>query len=76
LRGGILENKFNYFIIVWNKKMLQRHIKIYKKIVGQPLLTVSYENLLAKLSAKNIPDGLFLKIVSKGFGAGFANGYL
>jgi hypothetical protein len=40
------------------------------------LLTVSYENLLAKLSAKNIPDGLFLKIVSKGFGAGFANGYL
>jgi hypothetical protein len=71
LRGGILKNKFNYFITVWNKKTLQRHIKIYKKIVGQPLLTVSYENSLAKPSAKKVPNGLFLKIISKDFGAEF-----
>jgi hypothetical protein len=44
-----LENKFNYFLTIWKKKTLQKYVRKCKKIVGQPLLTVSYKKPLGKI---------------------------
>jgi hypothetical protein len=41
--GDILENKFNYFLMVWKNKHYKNISKSIKRIVGQPLLMIFYK---------------------------------
>jgi hypothetical protein len=71
-----LENKFNYFLTVSEKKILQKRIRKCKKIVGQPLLTVSYKKPLKKFVHWVLLMISYKKPLGKFFALGFANGFL
>jgi hypothetical protein len=67
-----LENKFNYFLTVWKKKRYKK----CKKIVGQPLLTVSYKKTLGKVLRWVLLMVYYKKTLANIFALGFANSFL